>query len=66
LVKKDEIAELMRSEPLNLPLVRAFANVAQQINRCSAMFGMSPIDRRRMKIETAAVGDDIDDWENED
>jgi phage terminase small subunit len=66
IVEKDELGKLMKEQRGNLPLVRTYINTAQQINRSSAMFGLSPIDRRRMKLEQVDEQDDIADWENED
>lgn len=57
-------AELQR-DPLDKTVFSHYMRCVQQIGRLSPVFGLGPIDRRRMKIATAQPGDDADDWESE-
>lgn len=62
LAAKDRVAKAMKNDPEDMRIVRTYINVSQQLNRLSALYGLSPLDRRRMKIETEQSGDDEDEW----
>lgn len=58
-------AELKR-DPLDKTVFSHYMRCVQQIGRLSPVFGLGPIDRRRMKIDAKAADDDADEWETED
>ncbi len=47
----DILAEQVRSDPLNDKARRLFLQTCDRVNRLSGQFGLSPSDRRRLKIE---------------
>lgn len=64
IVREKALAKLLRDDPTDLPVNRAHLQVAQQISKLSAMFGLSPIDRRRIRLQPQVPDDDADDWAN--
>lgn len=47
---RDKLAEAVTNDPSDLKVFTKFLAASQAIIRLSSMYGMSPIDRRRMKI----------------
>jgi len=64
IVRERKLAKMLRDDATDLPTNRAHLQVAQQISRLSAMYGLSPIDRRRIRLEPQKPDDDADDWAN--
>jgi phage terminase small subunit len=64
IVREARLAKLLRDDATDLPTNRAHLQVAQQISRLSAMYGLSPIDRRRIRLQPQEPTDDGDDWAN--
>jgi hypothetical protein len=62
LVQSEELESSIEAEPNDLKLRRCFHQTVQQIARLSPMFGLSPLDRRRMKLEADTPGDDAEEW----
>jgi phage terminase small subunit len=63
IAKRDELGKQMFSDS-DLRIVSKYLNIAQAITRLSSQYGLSPIDRRRMKLEQPEEEDDIADWED--
>ena len=63
---RDRYYEELKRDPLDKTVFSHYMRCVQQIGRLSPVFGLGPIDRRRMKIATAPELDDVDNWENED
>jgi phage terminase small subunit len=55
----------LKKDPLDKTVFSHWMRCVQQIARLSPVFGLGPIDRRRMKLGVQSGGDDADDWENE-
>jgi hypothetical protein len=64
IVRRWKTSKLLLSEPDNLGLHRVDLSYAQHISRLSSQFGLSPVDRQRLKYEPIEE-DDADAWANE-
>ena len=63
LVMADLLQVTIAKNPLDDRSRRLQLQVADRISRFSAMFGLSPADRQRMKlVDTGNKGDDFDKW----
>jgi len=58
-VRETHLAAACRVDPLSTAMTRSHLQTAQQIGRLSAMFGLSPIDRRRIRLEPTSEGDSV-------
>lgn len=65
IVTNRSLLKAMRADPADLPNHRAYNQTAAHISRLSSQFGLSPIDRRRLKFDHAS-GDDADDWASQE
>jgi phage terminase small subunit len=65
IVRERKLAKLVRDDVADLPTNRAHLQVSQQISRLSAMFGLSPIDRRRIRLNPQSPTDEAEEWANE-
>lgn len=65
MAQRDNYYALLRERPLDKTVFSHWMRCVQQIARLSPVFGLGPIDRRRMKVVTAEAIDDIDEWEND-
>lgn len=63
---RDKYYRELKNDPLDKTVFSHYMRCVQQIGRLSPVFGLGPIDRRRMKIAAPAEVDDVDNWENED
>jgi hypothetical protein len=59
---RDQLAKVVTGDPQDLRSIAKLVSVSQQINRLSGQYGLSPIDRRRMKLAQVDNSDDADDW----
>jgi hypothetical protein len=62
IVMRDKLISLLRDDPVDRGIMNNYIKVGQQISRLSAQYGLSPIDRRRMKIEASDDLSSIDEW----
>jgi len=51
LALRDRLYEVLADDPLDKTVFSHYIRTVQQIQRLSPVFGLGPIDRRRMKIE---------------
>lgn len=58
---KDRLGKSMKSDPEDMRYVAKYLSACQQINRLSGQYGLSPIDRRRMKLEPQEA-EEQDEW----
>lgn len=58
---KDRLGKAMKADPQDMRIVAKYLSTCQQINRLSSQYGLSPIDRRRMKLEKQEEESD-DEW----
>lgn len=58
---RDVIWEKLKLEPLNKTVYSHYLRTVQQICRLSVVFGLGPLDRRRMKIDIPEP-DGEDEW----
>ena len=49
LAEVEQLARMAANNPENLPIKRSLVQVAQSFNRMSALFGLTPADRARVK-----------------
>lgn len=56
----------LRADPLDRNLLNAYLKAVTFIKQLSPVFGLGPIDRRRMKLDQQPQGDDADEWGNEE
>jgi len=61
---KSQISESLMQDPVNVQLNRQFLNVVDRIHKLSAVFGLNPSDRKRLKQDTVEVQDAADEWAN--
>lgn len=57
---RDAIYPDLKADLLDKTLFSHYMRTVQQIQKLSPVFGLGPIDRRRMKIETEQ--EDEEDW----
>ena len=62
LVDIEYLAGYLRSEPDNDKLRQQMRMNMQHVSRLSSQFGLSPTDRKRMKIEKAEAKDEFTSW----
>lgn len=65
-VQARKLAALCRMDPTDFKASRSYLQVANHICRLSAQFGLSPMDRRRMKLEPPEPQDDAAEWMQQD
>jgi len=58
---KDRLGLSMKNDPEDMRIVAKYLSTCQQINRLSSQYGLSPIDRRRMKLDAKDEESD-DEW----
>lgn len=58
---RDRLYKTLSVDPLDKTVFSHYMRTVQQIQRLSPVFGLGPIDRRRMKVEQADESED-DDW----
>lgn len=58
-VREQTLAAALAAEPENLPLGRQHLQVVAQVCRMSAVFGMSPGDRQRLKVPDDTADQDV-------
>ncbi len=61
---RDLLYLTLRNDPLDKAVFSHYIRTVQQIQRLSPVFGLGPIDRRRMKLSTP-MEDDGDEWSND-
>lgn len=66
LVLRDTLIPVVHKNPIHSALMSHYLRVVQQIQRLSPLFGLAPLDRRRMKMDAPADVDSADAWETED
>lgn len=66
IVRERKLAEQCRMDALDHKANRSHLQVSQHICRLSTMFGLSPIDRRRIRLQPQKPQDDADEWMAED
>lgn len=64
LSRKEKYEEILRAEPDDYKAHRAYMQLVSHISRLSAQFGLSPVDRRRIKLG-ASQTDDLEDFLSE-
>lgn len=65
LALKDRIAGFMKADPTDLKATRLYIATSQQVNRLSAMFGLDPVSRARLKLSPVQPDDPFTEWLNE-
>lgn len=63
-IQSDKLYKVLQDDPLDHKTGRMWMNVAAHISRLSAQFGLSPIDRRRLKFDVEQA-DEFSDWMND-
>lgn len=58
---RDGLYKTLKADPLDKTVFSHYMRTVQQIQRLSPVFGLGPIDRRRMKVEQPAE-DEGEDW----
>lgn len=58
---RDRLYQLLTLDPLDKTVFSHYMRTVQQIARLSPIFGLGPLDRRRMKIDNAAKEEE-EDW----
>lgn len=58
---RDELYEFVKDNPLEKTVFSHYMRTVQQIQRLSPVFGLGPIDRRRMKLEQQETEEE-DEW----
>ena len=58
LAMRDRIARAIKDDPGDLKSGRLFLQVVAQIGKLSVLFGLSPIDRQRLRIKSEPTADD--------
>jgi hypothetical protein len=61
LATRDGLVKLLRDNPLDKDVFSHYMRTIQMIAKLSPVFGLGPIDRRRMKI-AAPPDDNEDEW----
>jgi phage terminase small subunit len=59
---RDKYYKLLKDDPLDKTVFSHWMRCTQQIQRLSPVFGLGPLDRRRMKIAQPDNTDDADEW----
>jgi hypothetical protein len=59
---RDMYYELVKEDPLDKTTYSHYMRAVQQIQRLSPVFGLGPLDRRRMKLDVVDNTDDADEW----
>lgn len=60
----DVLAEQVRADCMNDKARRMYLQTCDRVNRLSAQFGLSPMDRRRVNLQPAeSEWDEVDKWE---
>ena len=62
---RDSLIKVVRDDPTDKTLLGNYLKVVGTIKQLSPVFGLGPIDRRRMKLDTQPEGDDADEWGSE-
>lgn len=65
IVERNAYYKLLQKDRLDKTIFSHWMRCTQQIARLSPVFGLGPLDRRRMKLSGTQESDDADDWENE-
>lgn len=55
----------LHQDPLGRHTLNSYLKVTAVVKQLSPVFGLGPIDRRRMKLEQQQAGDDADEWSSE-
>lgn len=59
----DELTAAIDSDPLDNQSRRTLLQYSDRVNKLSAMFGLSPADRMRIKVgDNPAAKDELDEW----
>ena len=61
---RDKYYAELKKDPLDKTIFSHWMRCVQQIQRLSPVFGLGPIDRRRMKIEQQPEDDAAEEWSN--
>jgi hypothetical protein len=64
IIRERKLAAACRDDLTDDKLLRAHLQAAQHVAKLSAMYGLSPIDRRRIRLLPTKVEDEIDEWAN--
>jgi hypothetical protein len=59
---RDRLYKTLSNDPLDKTVFSHYIRTVQQIQRLSPVFGLGPIDRRRMKLEQQEPEDE-DEWQ---
>ena len=59
---RDKLYQLVADDPLDKTVFSHYLRTVQQIQRLSPVFGLGPIDRRRMKLEPQEE-ESHDEWQ---
>jgi hypothetical protein len=59
---RDDLYMLVKDDPLDKTVFSHYLRTVQQIQRLSPVFGLGPIDRRRMKLEPQEEESE-DEWQ---
>ena len=59
---KAQLWEIVSVDPTDSKLNRQYINVVDRIHKLSAVFGLNPSDRRRLKQDVVEVQDAADEW----
>jgi phage terminase small subunit len=62
LVGADELQCQLRDDPTNAAARRFYLQSVDRVIRLSSMFGLSPVDRMRLKIEKKDESDPFKEW----
>ena len=62
LVCKDTLAAATLADPLDSRTGNLFLKVVDRIHKLSAVFGLNPADRKRLKQEPVQVSDAAEEW----
>lgn len=59
---RDRLFATLTADPLDKTVFSHYMRTVQQIQRLSPVFGLGPIDRRRMKLANVQEEDNEDEW----
>lgn len=62
LVTKDAMAAAMLADPLDTKVTNSYLKIVDRMHKLSAVFGLNPADRKRLKQEQAQVIDAAEEW----
>jgi len=62
LLMKSQLWQFVSVDPTDSKLNRQYINVVDRIHKLSAVFGLNPSDRRRLKQDVVEVADAADEW----